>query len=189
MRRASRAEIVQQLSKGRSAVADFSRNSARTPEESGGPDRATNSAKGGLTGESAGDAEPETVHGFEHEPNASLTNVPGQNGDRDNSLDKAPSVTKQPEPLIGAANATGLGDVLASPADIAQRYDLPLEPLQKRLGRWRQKHDEGWKEVTDRKPREPQFLYKLSAVSPIIEEMASRRKDASSEASSHRPAK
>ena len=78
MRRASRAEIVQQLSKGRSAVADFSRNSA-TPEESDGPNRATNSAKGGQTGESAGDTEPETVHGFEHEPNASLTNVPGQN--------------------------------------------------------------------------------------------------------------
>ncbi|NUQ63992.1 MAG: hypothetical protein HUU20_16065 [Pirellulales bacterium] len=65
-------------------------------------------------------------------------------------------------------------DAMLSPATLAAKFDVPLQALQGRLKRWREKHADGWQEVTNRKPREPQYLYRLEAVRPVIEEMRSK---------------
>lgn len=65
-------------------------------------------------------------------------------------------------------------DAWLSHIDLANQFKLASESLRKRLDRWREKHAAGddWKEVPERKPREPRYLYRLGAVSPIISEMA-----------------
>jgi len=63
---------------------------------------------------------------------------------------------------------------------LADHFGLAREALRKQLERWRKKHFDGWKENTDRRPREPKHLYQLSAVRHIIDKML---------ASSERPAK
>lgn len=65
-------------------------------------------------------------------------------------------------------------------ADLAKRFGVPADNLRQRLKRWMKTHDDGWKEVNDRRPREPKYLYKVSAVMHIIEEL---------QASGERPAK
>lgn len=71
-----------------------------------------------------------------------------------------------------------------SSADIARRNDLNSEALRKRLERWRKTHDEGWIEVSDRKPHEPQYLYRVGAVQHILDDLK-----ASGGTSGERPAK
>lgn len=75
-----------------------------------------------------------------------------------------------------------------APADIAQQFNLSPEPLRKRLDRWRKTHHDGWIEVTERKPREPLYLYRISAVRPVIDALIASG-EASGEVSGERPAK
>jgi len=63
---------------------------------------------------------------------------------------------------------------------LADHFNVNKEALRKRLDMYRSFHFDGWKENTDRRPREPKHLYQLSAVKQIIENML---------ASSERPAK
>jgi len=63
---------------------------------------------------------------------------------------------------------------------LAVHFNVNKEALRKRLDRYRSTHFDGWKENTDRRPREPKYLYQLGAVKHIIENML---------ASSERPAK
>jgi hypothetical protein len=58
-----------------------------------------------------------------------------------------------------------------SPAEIAEKYNVPLVALQGRLKRWRASHADGWREVVNRKPKEPQYLYQVSAVWNIIADL------------------
>lgn len=83
-------------------------------------------------------------------------------------LDALPPMTKQ------AAGASLPAEAWLSHTDLADRFELPHEALRKRLGGWRKKHAAGndWKEVSERKPREPKYLYRLGAVLPIVNEMA-----------------
>jgi hypothetical protein len=71
--------------------------------------------------------------------------------------------------------------------EIATTYGLPPEALRKRLERFRFAHSEGWQEVpdTERGPRDPRYLYVLSAVMPVVNEMLAELRNASGE----RPAK
>lgn len=64
---------------------------------------------------------------------------------------------------------------------LAEVFSVGKDALRKRLDRYRQSDlGDGWKEQTERRPREPKYLYRLKAVRAIIEELR---------ASSERPAK
>ena len=65
-------------------------------------------------------------------------------------------------------------------SSLADHFGVPREALRKRLDRFRGSHLDGWKENTDRRPREAKHLYQLKVVLPVIEEMLP---------SSERPAK
>ncbi|MFH0778675.1 MAG: hypothetical protein V2A71_08600, partial [Candidatus Eisenbacteria bacterium] len=79
----------------------------------------------------------------------------------------------QPKPLTE--------DAYYTQEDLAMKFGVGKEALRKRLARYRFSNmGEGWKEKTDRCPRESKYLYKLSFVRHIIEEL---------QASSQRPAK
>lgn len=84
--------------------------------------------------------------------------------------------------------ATGLIDpnLYLSCTDLAEKLGVPKESLRKRLYRLRLRNLEVWQEVTDRRPREPRFIYQVSSVLPIIMDL---KKKASGEASVKRPAK
>jgi len=68
--------------------------------------------------------------------------------------------------------------------EISRRFAVDAGALRKRLDRWRVGHDDDWREVPDRRPREPKYLYRLAAVAPLVDELR-----ASGESSSERPAK
>ena len=78
-------------------------------------------------------------------------------------------------------------DSTLSPKDLAKLFDVPQEPLRKRLERLRKKDHKCFLEAANRAPQEPQFIYYLGKVKHVIEDM--QQKAASSEMSSKRPAK
>jgi len=73
---------------------------------------------------------------------------------------------------------------LASPQDIAHRNGLPLGATQGRLKRLRASSLDCFVEVQDRKPRDPQFLFKLAH--PHVQQVIAELKG---KTSSERPAK
>jgi hypothetical protein len=74
-------------------------------------------------------------------------------------------VYDDPDQLLSAAK---LADRLGIPEDDSKGRDA----VRKRLTAWRKANfDGGWVEVRDRKPREPQFLYPLGKVWPVIKDM------------------
>lgn len=70
-----------------------------------------------------------------------------------------------------------------SHTELASKYHLDPEAVRKRLDRWRRKNIDGWDEVTERKSRKSKYLYCLSSVKQILENMAS------GQMSGERPAK
>lgn len=64
-------------------------------------------------------------------------------------------------------------DAYLSSSDLAKQYGVDAEALRKRLDRWRKTNESGWREVTDRRPREPKFLYQVAAVLAVIRELQS----------------
>jgi hypothetical protein len=84
----------------------------------------------------------------------------------------------------GAYNRLALrDDEWLCAADIAEAEGVNFDAFRKRLHRWQRKHDDGWQQVTDRKPRAPKYLYRVGAIRHLI-----RPRAASSESSSERPA-
>lgn len=79
------------------------------------------------------------------------------------------NVNQQPrEPAPATAEVVAPAGMLSA-ADLAAMHGVPPEPLRKRLERFRRQHlDGGWHEVTDRRPREPKYLYDPRAVEPIL---------------------
>lgn len=60
-------------------------------------------------------------------------------------------------------------DARLSPADIARHFPgLTIGAVSKKLERWRSSNDDGWNEVTDRKPRQPQYLYRWGNVKHLF---------------------
>jgi len=67
--------------------------------------------------------------------------------------------------------------VRLSAPELAKKFDLPHEALRKALERYRQANpDHGYIEVSDRRRKEPKFLYDLSAVSDVIGRLKKRAK-------------
>lgn len=85
-----------------------------------------------------------------------------------------------------AASPSDEPDAWLGHSAIAEAYGVDSESLRKRLDRLRRSDHNCYKEVaeSERKPREPKYLYRVSAVRPIIVEM-----EASGGASGERPAK
>jgi hypothetical protein len=66
-----------------------------------------------------------------------------------------------------------------SSSDLARRHGLveKRDALDKRLNRWRFENGNGWLEIpdSDRRPREPKFLYDPTAVAEIIDAMKGKK--------------
>jgi hypothetical protein len=62
---------------------------------------------------------------------------------------------------------------MASPRELADEYGLKLQPTRKALERWRKNHvlANGYIEITERIPNDPQFLYSRPHVKPMLEEL------------------
>ena len=69
---------------------------------------------------------------------------------------------------------------------LADHFKCDPARLRHMLDRWRKKHRDGWRESTDRKPREHRYLYLFSAVHTVIMEWMP---GASNETSSERAAR
>jgi len=82
---------------------------------------------------------------------------------------------RQPVEAAGSAEGAAEADTTwFSCSGLAQLSGLSVrqtEALRKRLERYRRTHDEGYVEVANRKPRQPQFLYRLGDIRDIIEDM------------------
>jgi hypothetical protein len=76
---------------------------------------------------------------------------------------------------IVASRVESPGDAMMGPGCLAAKYGVPQPALEKRLERWRNAHPQesgkGWIEAPDRGPRQPKYLYRVSAVLPIIEDL------------------
>jgi hypothetical protein len=63
-------------------------------------------------------------------------------------------------------------NAMLAPRDLARRYKRPQSAVEKALQRWRAKNPSrsprDWLEVSDRGPRDPQFLYRVGALEPVI---------------------
>jgi hypothetical protein len=63
-------------------------------------------------------------------------------------------------------------EVFLSPSNMAAKWGVPLRPLQSRLLRYRQanpiRENKDWLQVSDRGPRDPEFIYRISAFRPIL---------------------
>lgn len=98
--------------------------------------------------------------------------------------------TEQPEPETPAtveppAKQPTIDDnAYLSPSKLAEIFSVPQNPLEQRLKRWRQGHADGWIENQERKPREPQYLYRVQTVRAVVKQLKT-----TSETTSERPAK
>jgi len=54
---------------------------------------------------------------------------------------------------------------------LAEAFGVEKERLRKRLDRFRQRNQDGWKENEDRRPREPGYFYRLGGVREILESL------------------
>jgi hypothetical protein len=63
---------------------------------------------------------------------------------------------------------------------LAKKHRVNAEALRKRLERWKRTHPDDWQEVANRRSKEAQYLFRESAVLPIIKKL---------KASGKRPAK
>ncbi len=111
---------------------------------------------------------------------------PDQSSDEPNEQAPAPERTRndQVTSLATPVAAKLDDDAWLTHKDIAQRLGLDDEMVRKRLDRFRAKNHDCFREVSDRKPREPGYLYHVKAIRPVIHALA-----ASSQSSSERPAK
>jgi hypothetical protein len=73
---------------------------------------------------------------------------------------------------------------MLSPAQLAERFGIPekTQALKKRLERLRKTNQNCFTEIADRGPKDPQFLYRVRDVRPVIEALKASR-----EASRKRP--
>jgi len=103
---------------------------------------------------------------------------------RDSVLPAAPETRSNRRPSSAAKSAQPDDEAFFSPHDLAVLFNVPYEPLRKRLERYRHTNHNGWNPVSDPRPREPRYLYQVAAVKHLIDELR-----ASSELSRQRPAK
>jgi hypothetical protein len=74
-------------------------------------------------------------------------------------------VTLQPDEAQGFLSAP----------DIADKYSVPLGALRRRLERWRAHHFDDYRTVTDRRRREPLYLYPVATVWPIVDKLRNKQ--------------
>jgi len=81
----------------------------------------------------------------------------------------------EPEATPPHGDAGCTPPLLLSAADLAERFGVTRAQANARLQRWRRSRpgSDGWIETQDRKPREPQFLYRLLAVEHLFDSRVS----------------
>ena len=105
---------------------------------------------------------------------------------RDMSVPQAVAMIREHASVARPSVAKPIDETaLLAPTDLAKQFKLNAEALRKKLGRWRKTNHEGWIENTERKQHEPKYLYRVSAVLPILRTALK----ASAETSGERPAK
>lgn len=64
-----------------------------------------------------------------------------------------------------------------SESDLATRFKIPQSTLRRKLPGWRKSHmNNDWIRVTDRRPKDPHFLYRVLSIHPLIEEIRRSRR-------------
>ncbi len=111
-------------------------------------------------------AKPETDKGTGGVGSGTLSPAAAPAGAKLEPAGQTTTASVSPSPPRGDEN------LCLSPADLANRYKVPRGALESRLKRWRKCHGDGWKQVTDPKPREPRYLYCVSAVWSVIQNLA-----------------
>ena len=85
--------------------------------------------------------------------------------------------TAPPVPPPGAdANGNIHCEIYLPAREIAQLFSLPQDALEKRLQRYRRTNHNGWNQMSDPRSHEARYLYQLSAVRPIVDDMKRPRK-------------
>lgn len=115
------------------------------------------------------------------------------NGDRPAPATQKPRDTETASsPMVGdQRSASGS---LATCAELAWEYGTDPEATRKALGRWRKSHagGDGYKEMADCRPNEPQFLYDRRVVAHVLDGLQRRRNQRDirrTKTSGQRPAK
>ena len=85
-------------------------------------------------------------------------------------MEKGKEETLQSEDETPPGAPTAPTGMLSS-KELAEYYGLGPERVRKALGQYRIGHDEAWIEVTERRPREPKYLYDPKAVAALLERM------------------
>jgi hypothetical protein len=100
----------------------------------------------------------------------------GADGDTERTAETGGGATPnaaETEPADGSAvvpigtreQPTFADEAWLSPAEVQKQFPhLTVNAVGKQLKRWRRKNDDGWREVTERKPREAQYLYRWGNV-------------------------
>jgi hypothetical protein len=127
-------------------------------------------------------ADVDHLHTSEQEVASKSTQRPGDPVPPSKERTRSARGRETTEQTAAIPQAVSLG--FLSPADLAKEHHLELDPLRKRLERWRRSHADGWIENTEPKSTEARFLYSPTSVANVIE----KAKEASSKASSKRPA-
>jgi hypothetical protein len=71
------------------------------------------------------------------------------------------------------SDSTIEGHEMLACSDVANRFQVDPEKLRARLKRWMPTHQDDWIEVTNRHPNDPRYLYRVSAVLHIINDLKS----------------
>jgi hypothetical protein len=113
--------------------------------------------------------------------------VPGAPARTGISNSGAPTGTSPPAGQVGTAAGTGNtperdgernrlhslpDDAWMNHVELAEHLDLDSEPLRSRFDRWRKKNpgSDGWCEVTDRRSRQPKYMYRVGTVRGVFQE-------------------
>lgn len=62
-------------------------------------------------------------------------------------------------------------EALLSSSDLAKLFKISRTILDQRLKRWRQRNQNGWKELENKRKNEPRIVYRLGSVRPLIDEI------------------
>src|SRR5262249_50432736 len=77
----------------------------------------------------------------------------------------APVVHQLADRLAGLSDAAWMNHV-----ELAEAMGLEAEPLRCRLDRWRKGNpgSDGWREVTERRARQPKYMYRIGTIRPVL---------------------
>ena len=79
------------------------------------------------------------------------------------------SLASTPKSPVSALEALP-DDAMMTHVELATALDLRPEPLRSRLRRWMKSNNDGWQEISEPRPRQPRYLYRVGSVRHILRE-------------------